>query len=511
MKKLKNIRCSAVAAAIFSLGVLGAARAELGNITVWADDDNSRGERLLLQAGGNAWASGNNNISGGAAFVQIDSSDFIIVQTDGILYLNSSEARINNNAIVAGTATIGNGAVVTGNTTINSTGGADTIIGTLGGSSVNRLQGASNILNGTANTVIGATSINTTGGADTIIGTLNGASVNVLQGASNTLSASGANSITGATNSLLATTGNNSITSTAGANAISAQTGNSITTATGNNAMTASVGSNNLTAATANNIQAPLNNIGTDRVAVNNMGTGAFQSTNNIGNTQSTTTVNATAGNASQSLANGSANTKVTQGTSGLTARVATANSATTGQVLLSNTAGTTVDVNGKILVNGATGYVNPAAPTAAVTLTNGYGNTHGLVVTESQATLSGGTQSSSMTLNDRAATFSNAQTGAPITVTGVADGRADFDAVNVRQFAGAIAAVAAQANIPALSAGQDRTFGMGVGNFMGKSALAMGMNVRGEGSTVYKFTLSSGLNEGGKKPVVAAGAAWGF
>jgi hypothetical protein len=169
------------------------------------------------------------------------------------------------------------------------------------------------------------------------------------------------------------------------------------------------------------------------------------------------------------------------------------------------------VDANGKILNLGATAYVNPAAPTAALTLTNGYGNTHGLVVTESQTTLSGGTQSSSMTLTDRAATFSNAQTGAPITVTGVDDGRADFDAVNVRQFAGAIAAVAAQANIPSLAAGQDRTFGMAVGNFMGKSALAMGMNIRGNGNAVYKVTLSSGLMDGGMKAVVAAGAAWGF
>ena len=123
MKNSPKIRISAVTAAILSLGALGLAHAQVGNVTIWADDDNSRGERLLLQAGGTALASGNNAISGGAAFVQIDSSDFIIVQTDGLLYLNSSEARISNNANIAGTATIGNGAVVTGNTTINATGG----------------------------------------------------------------------------------------------------------------------------------------------------------------------------------------------------------------------------------------------------------------------------------------------------------------------------------------------------------------------------------------------------
>jgi hypothetical protein len=178
---------------------------------------------------------------------------------------------------------------------------------------------------------------------------------------------------------------------------------------------------------------------------------------------------------------------------------------------LLSNTGGTTVDANGKILVSTATAYVSPTAATAAMTLTNGYGNTHGLVVTESQTTLSGGTESSSMTLSDRAATFSNAQTGAPITVTGVADGRADFDAVNVRQFAGAIAAVAAQANIPALAAGQDRTFGVGMGNFMGKSALALGMSMRGNNNSVYKATMSTGLNSGMQQTVIGVGGAWGF
>jgi hypothetical protein len=168
------------------------------------------------------------------------------------------------------------------------------------------------------------------------------------------------------------------------------------------------------------------------------------------------------------------------------------------------------VDANGKILTGG-TGYVSPISPTAAVTLTNGLGNTHGLVVTESQTTLSGGTQSSSMTLTDRAATFSNAQTGAPITVTGVANGSADFDAVNVRQFAGAIAAVSAQANIPALAAGQDRTFGLGMGNFMGKTALAMGISMRGNNNSIYKASLSSGLNAGGSKTVMGVGGAWSF
>jgi hypothetical protein len=178
--------------------------------------------------------------------------------------------------------------------------------------------------------------------------------------------------------------------------------------------------------------------------------------------------------------------------------------------VLLSNAGGTTVDANGKILTQGAQGYAEPTVPTAAVTLTNGYGNTHGLVVTESQTTLSGGTQSSSLTLDDRYARFSNAATGAPITVTGVADGRADFDAVNVRQFAAAVAAVSAQANIPGLQQNQDRAIGVGLGNFMGKSALALGVNFRSDNNALFRVTVSSGV-DGGARPVVGAGAAWAF
>ncbi len=56
----------------------------------------------------------------------------------------------------------------------------------------------------------------------------------------------------------------------------------------------------------------------------------------------------------------------------------------------------TVVDANGKL--TNVTGTAIES--TAALTLTNGVGNTHGLVVTETQATLSGGTYSSSMTLN---------------------------------------------------------------------------------------------------------------
>jgi len=491
MKNFKNARLTAVAVAIVAFS--GMSLADVGSIGIYADTDNTGGEVLLLQ-------------SGNDTYIDINSSDYIGLHANNSITLYTGQTNINSATsfnsgggaveLSVGTGTVTTSGILTqsgttyltganiltGGTNINATGAATTNIGTDGGAtnignanSVNTITGATRSIG--AFTQTGVTLINTTASSgNTTIG--NADNTTRIQ--------SGTNIITGASNSMLST----------GANTITAATTNNISAVTNN----ISAATNNMLGTSENNIQGPRNNIGTDSV-----------SQNNIGNVLTDTRVTSTAGNASQALRNGSANTSVTGGVSGLVPRLNTPNGTTTGQVLLSNSAGTTVDANGKILTQSSVGYTAPETPTAALTLKNGYGNTHGLVVTESQTTLSGGTESSSMTLTDRAATFSNAQTGRPITVTGVADGRADFDAVNVRQFAGAVAAVAAQANIPSLATGQDRTFGMGVGHFMGKSALAMGMNFRGNGNAVYKATLSSGLSDGGRKAVVAAGAAWGF
>ncbi len=114
------------------------------------------------------------------------------------------------------------------------------------------------------------------------------------------------------------------------------------------------------------------------------------------------------------------------------------------------------------------------------------------------------------MTLNDNGATFSNAQTGAPIQVHGVNDGTSDFDAVNVRQFAGAIASVTAMANIPGLDTGKDASFGMGIGNFMGKTALAMGGSYRLSANGVLKASLAANT-AGNTKPAVGVGVGWSW
>ncbi len=91
---------------------------------------------------------------------------------------------------------------------------------------------------------------------------------------------------------------------------------------------------------------------------------------------------------------------------------------------------------------------------------------------------LSGGTRSTSLTLNDDGATFANTATGGPARVTGVADGAHNFDAINYGQLRGAyggIASVSAMANIPTAPAGKSFSVGIGFGNFEGENAFALG------------------------------------
>lgn len=176
------------------------------------------------------------------------------------------------------------------------------------------------------------------------------------------------------------------------------------------------------------------------------------------------------------------------------------------------NSARYTVDANGALVAVDLSDDTADAAAgtTAALTVTNEEGNTHGVVVTEAQTTLSGGVFSSSMTLDDNGATFSDSATGAPIQVHGVNDGTADFDAINVRQFAGAIAATTAIANIPTLAAGENGSFGLGVGTFMGHQGVAMGGNFRVNNSMTIRASLAT--NTGDKRRSIAGvGAAWSW
>jgi hypothetical protein len=176
-------------------------------------------------------------------------------------------------------------------------------------------------------------------------------------------------------------------------------------------------------------------------------------------------------------VSSNSANTTVvgTAGTSNLSgAQGTTAGTA----IVMKGSAGTqtVVDANGKI-----TNTVTPGAAesTAALTLTNGDGNTHGIVVTETKTTMSGGRNSTALTLHDDGATFSNATNGAPVRVHGIEDGTDAHDAVNVRQLGAGLAMVAGLAALPQVEPGKKFAVGLGTGGYMSQVSLAGGLSAR--------------------------------
>jgi hypothetical protein len=407
----------------------------------------------------------------------VDSSDEVIAPSgngDIFIQANNDEnngtggfvgegvfIRSNSGNLTSGAATAqfrtGGGAQIYGSTEarLESTGSRFTAAGNA--ASINSDGTTSvNTGNGSGNVVIGNAANTTTIQSGT----------NAITGVTNNITASGtnsANNVTGTTN--VNTTGT-ATTSIGNANAAVNVSGTTKINDSVNAATSINTGSstgavnigNSSNAANVTNINSTTNNIGAGYASTNNIGTGGTATTNNIGNSQTTTQVNAQAGNAKMTLANNSA--------------VLTVPSATT--------------VGGNVVNNG-------------------------VAVSNTQSTLTGGnTSTTRLTLNDTAATFSRVSNGAPITVTGVADGRNDFDAINVRQFANAIAGVSAMANIPTLQQGKESSIGVGVGNFMGKTALALGLNYRVDAKTAVRVTASSGLSSGAKF-VVGAGAAWAF
>jgi hypothetical protein len=109
----------------------------------------------------------------------------------------------------------------------------------------------------------------------------------------------------------------------------------------------------------------------------------------------------------------------------------------------------------------------------------DGYSPGHGLTINPDSTVLSGGTTSTTLTLNNYGATFSNTVTGGPARVTGVADGVSDWDAVNYRQLRKAyegIAAVSALSAIPGTMPGKRFAIGAGYGYFESESAVAVGL-----------------------------------
>lgn len=75
---------------------------------------------------------------------------------------------------------------------------------------------------------------------------------------------------------------------------------------------------------------------------------------------------------------------------------------------------------------------------------------------------------------------------------------------------AGGVAAIAAMASVPQLSAGKNLSVGVGVGSYDGKTAISVGVHKRINESMTARFNLATGMGSGAK-PVIGAGAAWEF
>ena len=157
---------------------------------------------------------------------------------------------------------------------------------------------------------------------------------------------------------------------------------------------------------------------------------------------------------------------------------------------------------------------------TASLSVNNAdTGVAHGIFVGQTNTVVSGGTNSTSLTLDNTGATFKNDTTGGPARVTGVANGVHKYDAVNMGQFRGledrvdktysGIAAVSAIAAVPPPVPGKNFSVGMGYGNFESTSAVAVGAKALvGEDRNI---TLTVGVGMGEDSTAFSGGVGWSF
>ena len=132
------------------------------------------------------------------------------------------------------------------------------------------------------------------------------------------------------------------------------------------------------------------------------------------------------------------------------------------------------------------------------MTADSGWGR-NGMMANATTTTLVGG--GTSMALSSSGAHFSNAS-GGPVTVSGVADGRSRYDAVNYGQLqdverlaSRGIAAVSAMSNIPQVEQGKTFSIGAGVGSYNGYQAIAIGASGRVTENTIVKASLGTSEN----------------
>jgi len=353
----------------------------------------------------------------------------------------------------------------------------------------------------------GTANINTSGGAATNLGTGGTGVVNI----GNT---TGGTAITGTTT----ITGTTSVTGTTGLNTSGSATTNIGTGGTGvvnignTTGGTAITGTTTVTGATA--ISGGTADINVSSNNNTNINTGTSTGTVTIGNASSTTSILGTANINSTGVANTNiGNATGTTAVSGTT----TITSANTFSSATFNNTGTSIIADDDATSGNGRGNFSVNQNSAALTVTNSAGNTHGLQVGTTNTVLSGGTASTTFTLDDEGATFANTTTGGPARVMGVADGHSAFDAVNVRQLnavkrdiddlEGGVASTAAMANIPNVDNGKKFALGMGYGNFKNNSALAVGGSARIAERAVVKASV--GMSNSDATFGVGAGFSW--
>ena len=176
-----------------------------------------------------------------------------------------------------------------------------------------------------------------------------------------------------------------------------------------------------------------------------------------------------------------------------------------TGNTTLGGTLGVTgnTTVGGTLGVTGAT-TLGSAAGTA--------GNT--VVVSSSGVTASGG--GATVALANNRATFSGTG-GAPLILTGIANGQNQYDAVNFGQvqeieknMSRGISGATAVANIPQVDQGKQFAVGVGVGGFNGETAFAIGGSARIATNGVLKASVGF-AGGGGSNTVWGVGGVWNW
>lgn len=176
------------------------------------------------------------------------------------------------------------------------------------------------------------------------------------------------------------------------------------------------------------------------------------------------------------------------------------------------NTVGLTADNDA--LASNARARLELAPTTASLLVNTDSGVGHGISITQSNTVISGGTNSTTLTLDDSGATFQNTSTGGPARVTGVADGTSDFDAVNYRQLRGfadtaysGIATAHALSAIPSPAPGKSFAVGGGYGYFEDKHAFALG----GSAIVTENIVIKGGWGYSNESSSANGGVAYSF